>query len=135
MLTSTFPLVCRHVHPAAHQHDADAGARLCHPFRVLCASLFSKVLLNALGIAVPTHSIAYGCRDIAYNLEDDCGQVGDAFSQDVEAIATRVPYMYGPGNHEDEEPTYSYAQYVNRYVCFAGNIVPPCVLCCAGCRR
>ena len=39
-------------------------------------------------------------RDIGYNLDDDCGAVGDAFMYDIEPSASAVPWMFGPGNHE-----------------------------------
>ena len=54
--------------------------------------------------------------DIAYNLDDDCGNIGDAFMIDVESIGSRIPYIFGPGNHEQEKwELESYAHYNNRY--------------------
>ena len=54
--------------------------------------------------------------DLAYNLDDDCGRIGDAFMIDIEGIASRVPYMVGPGNHEAEKwEMMSYNHYLHRY--------------------
>eukprot|EP00754_Rhynchopus_humris_P047990 Rhum_TRINITY_DN7499_c0_g1::Rhum_TRINITY_DN7499_c0_g1_i1::g.23204::m.23204 len=54
--------------------------------------------------------------DIAYNLDDDCGRVGDAFMLDVEAVSSRIPYMLGPGNHEAQKwEMASYRHYLRRY--------------------
>ena len=46
-------------------------------------------------------------RDIAYNMDDANGTVADDFLNDIEPIASRIPYMTTPGNHETDE-SYSY---------------------------
>ena len=38
--------------------------------------------------------------DMAYNLDTNDGQVGDDFSNKIQPIASKVPYMTCPGNHE-----------------------------------
>eukprot|EP01063_Lacrimia_lanifica_P000729 TRINITY_DN10371_c0_g1_i1.p1 TRINITY_DN10371_c0_g1~~TRINITY_DN10371_c0_g1_i1.p1 ORF type:complete len:854 (+),score=164.75 TRINITY_DN10371_c0_g1_i1:59-2620(+) len=54
--------------------------------------------------------------DIAYNLDQDCGRVGDAFMLDIEPMASTIPYIVGPGNHEGARWLFgSYEHYVARY--------------------
>ena len=50
--------------------------------------------------------------DIAYELGDLEGMVGDIWFNMIEPIAARVPYMTLPGNHETEA---NYSQYRNKY--------------------
>jgi hypothetical protein len=38
--------------------------------------------------------------DFAYDLMDNNGAVGDTFFDQIEPIASNVPYMGCPGNHE-----------------------------------
>lgn len=38
--------------------------------------------------------------DLAYNMHDDQGRVGDNFMNLIQPIATRMPYQTCPGNHE-----------------------------------
>lgn len=38
--------------------------------------------------------------DIAYDLEGNAGKTGDEFLADMEPVASKVPYMTCPGNHE-----------------------------------
>ena len=38
--------------------------------------------------------------DLAYNMETDEGRVGDRFMEQIEPVASRLPYMVSPGNHE-----------------------------------
>ena len=51
--------------------------------------------------------------DIAYNLEDLAGMVGDNWLNMVQPIAASVPYMTLPGNHESFD---HYSQYRNRFL-------------------
>ena len=37
---------------------------------------------------------------MAYNIDDDCGQVGDDFFRACEPITSHVPYIWGVGDHE-----------------------------------
>jgi hypothetical protein len=46
----------------------------------------------------------------AYNLEDEKGEIGNGFMRAIEPVASRVPYMVSPGNHEDEGETYLHYQ-------------------------
>ena len=46
------------------------------------------------------YDIVLHAGDIAYDLHTDKGAVGDAFMADVEPVASRVPYLVAPGNHE-----------------------------------
>lgn len=38
--------------------------------------------------------------DIAYNLDQEDGQTGDIFFNQIEPVAAKFPYMSLPGNHE-----------------------------------
>lgn len=38
--------------------------------------------------------------DFAYNLDTDNARAGDRFMEDIEPIASRIPYLVAPGNHE-----------------------------------
>jgi len=49
--------------------------------------------------------------DMAYNMDDNQGQVGDEFMRQIEPIANYVPYMVCVGNHEF---AYNYSHYSNR---------------------
>ncbi|KAK7500302.1 hypothetical protein BaRGS_00008525, partial [Batillaria attramentaria] len=51
--------------------------------------------------------------DFAYNLKDDNGQVGDKFMQFIEPVASFLPYMTCPGNHEIDSD--SFAHYRHRF--------------------
>lgn len=42
--------------------------------------------------------------DMAYDLPDDSGRTGDEFLSDLEPIASYIPYMTCPGNHERDCP-------------------------------
>lgn len=46
------------------------------------------------------YDVVLHAGDIAYNLHDENGAVGDAFMADIEPVASRVPYLVSPGNHE-----------------------------------
>lgn len=50
--------------------------------------------------------------DMAYDLDDLEGMVGDAWLNMIQPLAARVPYMTLPGNHE---PNLNYTQYRNRF--------------------
>ena len=39
--------------------------------------------------------------DIAYNLQNDDGKLGDDFLSEIESITKEIPYMVGPGNHDN----------------------------------
>ena len=43
----------------------------------------------------------YILGDFAYDFEQDNGRVGDEFMRQIEPVATYVPYMTCPGNHEN----------------------------------
>lgn len=36
----------------------------------------------------------------AYDLDDDCGSHGDLFMEELQSISTRIPYVFGVGDHE-----------------------------------
>merc|ERR1712023_274966 len=38
--------------------------------------------------------------DVAYDVDDDCGIRGDEFMRSISGISSRVPYIFGPGDHE-----------------------------------
>ncbi|KAG1665027.1 Acid phosphatase type 7 [Nymphon striatum] len=50
--------------------------------------------------------------DIAYNMQDESGGVGDQFQEMVEPIAANLPYMMTPGNHDSYG---NYSEYKNRF--------------------
>ncbi|XP_064610671.1 acid phosphatase type 7-like isoform X1 [Liolophura sinensis] len=49
--------------------------------------------------------------DIAYQLESDGGMRGDKFMDMIEPIASRVPYLTTPGNHEVAQDTFVHYRY------------------------
>ena len=51
--------------------------------------------------------------DIAYDLHTDDGTRGDLYMQDLEPLASRVPYMVIAGNHEEDGKNFSH--YQNRF--------------------
>ena len=50
--------------------------------------------------------------DMAYNLDSNDGEVGDSFMNMIEPIASKVPYMTCPGNHEEAA---NFTYYTRRY--------------------
>ncbi|XP_059154962.1 acid phosphatase type 7-like isoform X1 [Physella acuta] len=50
--------------------------------------------------------------DFAYDFNDIQGTVGDEFMRQIQPLATRVPYMTCPGNHEE---AYNFSHYRNRF--------------------
>ncbi|KAI3383886.1 hypothetical protein SNEBB_008838 [Seison nebaliae] len=50
--------------------------------------------------------------DFAYDMASDDGLVGDAFMDQIETIASYLPYMTTVGNHENH---YNFSNYVNRF--------------------
>ncbi|KAF2904536.1 hypothetical protein ILUMI_01637 [Ignelater luminosus] len=50
--------------------------------------------------------------DFAYDMDTDNGAVGDAFMRQIESIASYVPYMTCPGNHEER---YNFSNYRERF--------------------
>ncbi|XP_065919774.1 acid phosphatase type 7-like [Dysidea avara] len=50
--------------------------------------------------------------DYAYDLASVDGLVGDEFMNSIQDIATKVPYMTAPGNHE---AVYNFSHYINRF--------------------
>ena len=46
------------------------------------------------------YDILLHAGDLAYDLHQDAGSVGDAFMRDVQPIASTTPFMVSPGNHE-----------------------------------
>jgi len=51
--------------------------------------------------------------DLAYDMEDDGGGMGNAFFNAIQPIASEVPWNVCPGNHEADVGN-TYAQYTNR---------------------
>jgi hypothetical protein len=45
--------------------------------------------------------------DLAYNLEDSKGATGNGFMNQIQPVASRVPYMATCGNHEADDDTFS----------------------------
>mmetsp|Transcript_14459 Transcript_14459/g.14511 ORF Transcript_14459/g.14511 Transcript_14459/m.14511 type:complete len:446 (+) Transcript_14459:1-1338(+) len=50
--------------------------------------------------------------DIAYNMEDENGRVGDTYLRMIEPIAATYPYMTAPGNHDSYG---NFTHYKNRF--------------------
>ncbi|XP_067016547.1 acid phosphatase type 7-like isoform X1 [Acropora muricata] len=50
--------------------------------------------------------------DFAYDMDKKKGRVGDDFMNAIQPIASRVPYMVLPGNHENND---NFTQYLNRF--------------------
>ncbi|CAG5135736.1 unnamed protein product [Candidula unifasciata] len=50
--------------------------------------------------------------DFAYDMEVDNARVGDEFMRQIEPLASRLPYMTCPGNHEN---AYNFSNYRNRF--------------------
>lgn len=50
--------------------------------------------------------------DLAYDLHADRGTVGDEFMMDIQPVASRVPYMVAPGNHESFD---NFSHFKNRF--------------------
>ncbi|RUS75262.1 hypothetical protein EGW08_016977 [Elysia chlorotica] len=50
--------------------------------------------------------------DFAYDMMEDNARVGDNFMRQIEPLASRLPYMTCPGNHEE---AYNFTNYRNRF--------------------
>eukprot|EP01120_Amphizonella_sp_Union-15-10_P004892 TRINITY_DN1565_c0_g1_i1.p1 TRINITY_DN1565_c0_g1~~TRINITY_DN1565_c0_g1_i1.p1 ORF type:complete len:413 (+),score=52.36 TRINITY_DN1565_c0_g1_i1:61-1299(+) len=50
--------------------------------------------------------------DLAYDLDANNGATGDQFMNNIEPIASSVPYMTAPGNHENNN---NFTHYINRF--------------------
>ncbi|CAF0901288.1 unnamed protein product [Didymodactylos carnosus] len=50
--------------------------------------------------------------DMAYDMNIDNGRYGDQFMNEIQSIATYIPYMTCPGNHEN---VYNFSQYVAKF--------------------
>ncbi|CAF0993366.1 unnamed protein product [Didymodactylos carnosus] len=50
--------------------------------------------------------------DMAYDMNSDNARYGDQFMNQIQSIATYIPYMTCPGNHEY---TYNFSQYVAKF--------------------
>ncbi|KAJ9463565.1 Purple acid phosphatase 22 [Diplonema papillatum] len=63
--------------------------------------------------------------DFAYNFADENGVKGDHFMENIEQLASRVPYMVSHGNHEDGAA--DLAHFVETFRSQPSNAVPPLV--------
>jgi hypothetical protein len=74
---------------------------------------------TAASSGVTTTDAVIHIGDFGYDLQSDDGLVGDTFLQRVQGIASRMPYMTCPGNHEiqgsDENSSKYFAHYRNRF--------------------
>ncbi|XP_068693924.1 acid phosphatase type 7-like isoform X2 [Montipora foliosa] len=50
--------------------------------------------------------------DMAYDMYEKEGEIGDDFMNAIQPIATKVPYMVLPGNHEEKD---NFTHYLNRF--------------------
>lgn len=60
------------------------------------------------------HHMVVHYGDIAYNLDDQCGAVGDLFMNAVSPFASLIPTVWGVGNHETSA-NFTYVDYLRRY--------------------
>jgi hypothetical protein len=51
-------------------------------------------------------------RAAAYNMEDESGATGDFWMQQIQPIATKVPYLFVVGNHEEAD---NFSQPLHRF--------------------
>ncbi|KAK3578701.1 hypothetical protein CHS0354_008558 [Potamilus streckersoni] len=51
--------------------------------------------------------------DFAYDMDSDNGSIGDEFMRQIQPIASILPYMTCPGNHEER---YNFSHYKNRFM-------------------
>eukprot|EP00041_Stephanoeca_diplocostata_P034117 m.1144845 g.1144845 ORF g.1144845 m.1144845 type:complete len:676 (+) comp24464_c0_seq12:41-2068(+) len=68
--------------------------------------------------------------DFAYNFDSDGGSLGDMFMQNIEQVASKVPYMVSHGNHEDSDS--NLAHFIERFRGMPSNAVPANVTTLAG---
>jgi len=50
--------------------------------------------------------------DMAYDMDDDNARVGDQYMNSIQSIASYIPYMTCPGNHEN---AYNFSQYAAKF--------------------
>ncbi|GFO35532.1 purple acid phosphatase [Plakobranchus ocellatus] len=50
--------------------------------------------------------------DFAYDMDEDNARVGDNFMRQIEPMASKIPYLTCPGNHEQ---AYNFSNYRNRF--------------------
>lgn len=63
--------------------------------------------------AAGAHDFSFHIGDTAYNMDGDCGAVGDAFMDAASGYSSRRPHVYSNGNHESG-PAYAYNEFTNR---------------------
>eukprot|EP01060_Flectonema_neradi_P029794 TRINITY_DN41_c0_g1_i3.p1 TRINITY_DN41_c0_g1~~TRINITY_DN41_c0_g1_i3.p1 ORF type:complete len:556 (+),score=140.28 TRINITY_DN41_c0_g1_i3:51-1670(+) len=97
---------------ACTQHDKVCTATTC-----------AKNTSVGLVSEVDTADMFLHAGDFAYNLDTDEGKLGDQFFENIEQLASRVPYMVSHGNHEDAPG--SLAQYIERFRSQPSNAIPP----------
>ena len=59
--------------------------------------------------------------DFAYNMDNDNGHLGDHFMNDIQHIATKIPYMVDVGNHE---VAYGFSHYTERFRLIGDSFAP-----------
>jgi len=76
---------------------------------------------NSFGISIPPLQVeawrgnfdaVFHYGDFAYDLSQDGGRFGDTFMNQIQPIASRIPYMTTPGNHEYH---YNFLHYKKRF--------------------
>jgi len=58
------------------------------------------------------YDMVFHVGDLAYDLHNDQGRVGDRFMQEIEQVSSHVAYQVAPGNHERKN---NFSQYTNRF--------------------
>ncbi|XP_065920906.1 acid phosphatase type 7-like isoform X2 [Dysidea avara] len=56
--------------------------------------------------------------DFAYDLASADGSIGDKFMNKIQVLATQIPYMTAPGNHEN---AYNFSHYIHRFTMPGGH--------------
>jgi len=59
--------------------------------------------------------------DFAYNMDNNNGKLGDDFMNDIQHIATQIPYMVCVGNHE---VAYDFSHYTERFRVVGDSFAP-----------
>ena len=85
-----------------------------HAYTHTCTHIFSSVPQLIEDTNAGRHQIVVHYGDIAYNLDDQCGMVGDLFMSAVSPFASQIPVVFGVGNHETAK-NYTYIDFLERY--------------------
>ena len=70
----------------------------------------NQQIMDPLKDTVERHNFAFILHngDFAYDLHSNSGKVGDDFMNSIQPIASSIPYLTTPGNHEHQDEFYQY---------------------------